>query len=93
MITVSFGTEASENAYKNFAPCLIIPPHSWAVPGKNPGTSTKEIRGMLKQSQNLINLVALSQELISRTPAKTSGLFAIIPTELPSNLAKPIMMF
>ena len=93
MITVSFGTEASENAYKNFAPCLIMPPHSWSVPGRKPGTSTKVMRGMLKQSQNLINLVALSHELMSRTPDKTSGLFATIPTELPSSLAKPIIMF
>ena len=57
------------------------------------GHLQEEIKGILKQSQNLINLVALSQELISSTPAKTSGLFAIIPTELPSNLANPIMIF
>ena len=29
----------------------MMPPYSWAVPGRNPGTSSKVTSGMLKQSQ------------------------------------------
>ena len=27
----------------------MMPPYSWAVPGRNPGTSSKVIRGILKR--------------------------------------------
>ena len=37
-------------------------------PGRNPGTSTKVMSGMLKQSQNLTNLAALTEALMSRQP-------------------------
>ena len=47
-----------EKANKSLAPCFIIPLYSWDVPGKNPGTSTKVIIGMLKQSQNLQHWLA-----------------------------------
>jgi hypothetical protein len=43
------------------------------VPGKNPGTSTNVIIGMLKESQNLTNLAALTEELISKQPARFVG--------------------
>ena len=52
---------------------FIIPPCSCFVPGKNPGTSTKVIIGILKQSQNLTNLAPFLEESISRHPAKTKG--------------------
>ena len=43
------------------------------VPGKNPGTSTKTSRGMLKLSQNLVNLAAFLEASTSNTPARDMG--------------------
>jgi hypothetical protein len=40
-MTVILGTVASQKAYNNLAPLVIIPFHSWSVPGKNPGTSSR----------------------------------------------------
>ena len=37
MITASFGTVASQYAYSSLAPWRMIPPHSCAVPGQEPG--------------------------------------------------------
>lgn len=73
MINVILGTVASPYAYNNFAPCLIIPPYSWFEPGKNPGTSTNVINGILNESQNLTNLAALTDESISKQPARFVG--------------------
>ena len=39
------------------------------IPGKNPGTSTKVTRGMLKASQNRTNLAPFTDELISKHPS------------------------
>jgi hypothetical protein len=36
--------------------------------------------GMLNASQNLTNRAALIEALMSRTPARTAGWFATIPT-------------
>ena len=58
----------------------------------NPGTSTKVTRGMLKASQNLTNLAALTDALMSSTPAIWSGCCATTPTERPSTLANPTAM-
>lgn len=38
------------------------------IPGKNPGTSTNVITGILKASQKRINLAALIEALISKQP-------------------------
>ncbi len=51
----------------------MIPPYSCSTPGKNPGTSTKFKSGILKASQVLINLAALSEAFISKQPAKILG--------------------
>jgi len=51
----------------------MIPPNSWLVPGRNPGTSTRVKIGISKASQNLTNLAAFSEEEISSTPANTAG--------------------
>jgi hypothetical protein len=48
---------------------------------------------MLKQSQNLTNLEILSEESMSKTPAKIFGWFATIPTTYPASLAKPTIAF
>lgn len=48
---------------------------------------------MLKASQNLINLAALSEESTSSTPARTKGWLAIIPTVSPLIHVKPITRF
>lgn len=37
-------------------------------PGKNPGTSTKVMMGMLKLSQNLTNLAPFTDALMSKQP-------------------------
>ena len=47
VMTVSFGTVASANAYRSLAPRRMMPPHSWVVPGRKPGTSQKHSSGML----------------------------------------------
>jgi len=90
---VILGTVASAYANNNFDPCLIIPPYSWSVPGKNPGTSTNVIIGILNALANLTNLAAFTDALISKHPAFSSGSFAIIATVLPSNLAKQVIIF
>src|ERR1700748_1993340 len=48
---VIFGSVASVNAYSSFAPWRMIPPHSWSVPGRKPGTSTNVTIGMVNASQ------------------------------------------
>ena len=70
---VIFGTVASVYAYINFATWRMIPPHSWAVPGRNPGTSSKVTSGMLKASQQRTNRAPLTEESMSSTPASTRG--------------------
>ena len=91
-MTVIFGTVASANANKSFAPCFIIPLYSWEVPGKKPGTSTKVIIGILKQSQKRTNLAAFLAELLSKQPANTIGWLATIPTGDPVILANPVII-
>ena len=92
MITVTLGTVASAKAYSSFAPCLMMPPCSWAVPGRNPGTSTKVTMGMLKQSQNRTNRAALIEHAMSRQPARTIGWLATTPMVEPSRRPKPMTM-
>jgi hypothetical protein len=57
-----------------------------------PGTSTRLITGILKASQNLINREALSQALMSNTPAIDFGWLAIIPTDHPFSLEKQVII-
>lgn len=70
VITVNFGTVASAYANKSLAPCRIVPLCSCCTPGRNPGTSTKVINDILKASQNLTNLAALTEALLSKHPKK-----------------------
>ncbi len=72
-MTVSFGTVASAKAYSSFDPWRMIPPHSCAVPGKNPGTSTNVSSGMLKQSQKRTKRAAFTDASMSRQPARCAG--------------------
>lgn len=44
------------------------------LPGRNPGTSTNVIIGILKASQNLTNRAPLTDELISRQPEKHANI-------------------
>ena len=64
------GTVASQKAYKSFAPLVMMAFHSWSVPGKKPGTSSKTSRGILKLSQKRTKRAPFVDELISKTPAK-----------------------
>ena len=93
MIKVTFGVVASAYENNNFAPFLIIPPYSCAVPGIKPGTSTRVSIGILNASQNLTNLAAFLLESISKQPAKTSGWLATTPIVSPFNLINPIKIF
>src|SRR5437773_1709824 len=61
----------------------MIPPCSWATPGRKPGTSSNVTRGTLNASQNRMNRAPLSEALISSTPASTAGWFATTPTGRP----------
>src|SRR5213592_4992792 len=58
---------------QQLGPCLMMPPCSWATPGRNPGTSSKVTRGMLKASQNRMNRAPFRDALMSSTPASTAG--------------------
>jgi len=93
VIKVIFGTVASEKAYSNLAPCFIIPPNSCSVPGKNPGTSTKVTNGRLKASQNRTKRAALTDELMSKTPARWAGWLATMPTGFPPKRTNPTIIF
>mmetsp|Transcript_16976 Transcript_16976/g.46641 ORF Transcript_16976/g.46641 Transcript_16976/m.46641 type:complete len:226 (+) Transcript_16976:661-1338(+) len=92
-MTVTLGTDASAYANRSLAPCRMIPPNSCSVPGKNPGTSTKVTRGMLNALQKRTNRAALLLALMSRHPARVSGLFPTTPTVWPSIRANPVTMF
>src|SRR5678816_3460156 len=86
---VILGTVASANAYNSLAPCLMMPPNSCLVPGRNPGTSSNTTSGMLNASQNLTKRAPLSDASMSSVPASTAGWFATSPTVLPSSRANP----
>ena len=75
----TLGTVASEKAYNNLAPLVMIPFHSCSVPGKNPGTSTKTKRGIWKASQKRTKRAALRDALLSKTPARIMGWLATTP--------------
>ena len=92
VITVSFGTVASANAYSSFAPCRMMPPNSCWVPGRNPGTSSKVTSGMLNASQNRTNRAPFTEASMSSTPARCAGWFATTPTGRPSSRANPTTM-
>ena len=59
----------------------MIPPHSWVVPGRNPGTSQKVISGMLNASQKRTKRAAYSEASMSSTPAICDGWLPTMPTE------------
>ena len=92
MITVSFGTVASVNAYSSFAPWRMIPPHSCEVPGRKPGTSMSVSSGMLKASQKRTKRAAFSEALMSSTPASCAGWLPTTPIGRPFSRENPMMM-
>src|SRR5215813_7717461 len=67
----------------------MMPPYSWAVPGRNPGTSTNVTSGTLKQSQNRTKRAAFTEALMSRQPARWAGWLATIPTGRPPRRPNP----
>jgi hypothetical protein len=73
---VIFGTVASVNAYSSFAPWRMMPPHSWSVPGRKPGTSQNVSSGMLNASQVRTKRAALALASMSSTPASWLRLVA-----------------
>ena len=93
VITVTFGTVASANAYSSFAPCRMMPPYSCTVPGRNPGTSSKVTSGMLNASQKRTKRAPFTDASMSSVPASTAGWLATMPTGRPSSRAKPTTMF
>ena len=76
----------------SLAPRRMIPFHSWSVPGRKPGTSTKVSTGMLKASQVRTKRAAFSEAPMSRVPAICSGWLAMMPTGRPSTCPKAVMM-
>src|SRR4029077_17010301 len=88
-MTVTFGTVASVKAKSSLAPFLMMPPCSCAMPGRNPGTSSNVTIGMLKQSQKRTKRAPLIEASMSRTPARTAGWFAAMPTERPPRGGEP----
>ena len=70
----------------------MMPFHSWSVPGRKPGTSTKVSTGTLKASQVRTNRAAFSLASMSRVPANCIGWLATTPTERPSTRPKPTRM-
>ena len=93
MTTVSLGTVASVKAYSSLAPWRMIPPHSWSVPGRKPGTSVKVTIGTLKASQKRTKRAAFSDASMSSTPAICAGWLPTMPTGFPPRRAKPMTMF
>src|SRR4026207_899424 len=80
VITVSFGTVASQYAYRSFAPCLMIPPHSCSVPGRQPGTATGvaggEAGGVGERDEGDVERIARSHEpsgLLGRRDVEHAG--------------------
>ena len=56
-----------------------MPPNSCAVPGRNPGTSSNVISGMLNASQKRTNRAPLTDASMSSTPARCAGWLATMP--------------
>ena len=50
----------------SLAPRRMMPSHSWSVPGRKPGTSTKVSTGMLNASQVRTKRAAFSEASMSR---------------------------
>src|SRR3954447_8887002 len=71
----------------------MMPPHSCAVPGRNPGTSTKVTSGMLKASQVRTKRAPFADESMSSTPASARGWLPTTPTTWPFSRAKPQIRF
>src|SRR6266508_3404004 len=71
----------------------MIPPHSCAVPGRKPGTSTNVSIGRLNASHVRTNRAALFDASMSSTPASELGWFPTTPRAWPSSRANPQMMF
>src|SRR4051812_12013995 len=67
------GTVDSQYAYSSFAPCRMMPPYSWSVPGRKPGTSTNVTRGTLNASHVRTKRAAFSDASMSSDPASTCG--------------------
>ncbi len=70
----------------------MMPSHSWSVPGRKPGTSTKVITGTLKLSQVRTKRAAFSLAAMLRQPARSIGWLPTMPTGWPSIRPKPVMM-
>ncbi len=51
----------------------MMPPCSCSTPGRNPGTSSKVMSGMLNASQNRTNRAPFTDASMSRHPARYAG--------------------
>ena len=71
----------------------MMPFHSCAVPGRNPGTSTNVTIGSPNASQVRTKRAALTDESMSSTPASACGWLPTMPTAWPPRRAKPHTMF
>ena len=71
----------------------MMPFHSWSVPGRKPGTSTKVSTGMLKASQVRTKRAAFSEASMSRHAGELHRLVGHDADRAPSTRPKPTMMF
>ena len=80
MITVTFGTVASDTANSILAPWRMMPCFSTAEPTTKPGTSCRNTSGMPYASHSHTNRADLSAEFTSSVPPSTFGCDATMPT-------------
>src|ERR1044072_1669366 len=67
----------------------MMPPCSWATPGRNPGTSTKVTSGTLNASHVRTKRAALTDASMSSAPASTAGCWADAPAGPPPETRDP----
>lgn len=85
MITVNFGTRAQATAVTIFAPCLAIPPASYALPTMKPVMFWRNTNGIERRSHSSMKCAPFIADSANSTP-----LFAMMPTGCPWMCANPV---
>ena len=85
MTTVNFGTRAQATAVTIFAPCLAMPPASYARPTMNPVMFCRNSSGMRRWSHSSMKCAPFSADSLNRIP-----LLAMMPTGWPWIRANPV---
>ena len=69
-VVLSCGTSHYLRIFLIYSIGTIREINNFYMPGKNPGTSTKVMIGMLKASQNLTNRAPFTEALMSKQPVR-----------------------